>query len=68
MGKEEQEANWIRHWTESRRAAWKLRSHYGVERQYLAAGCVVKTCVAPLSRVTILMQVQSMRPHKFRAG
>lgn len=32
------------------------------------AGCVSKTCVAPLSRVTILMQVQSMRPHKFRAG
>lgn len=32
------------------------------------AGCVSKTCVAPFSRVTILMQVQSMRPHKFRAG
>lgn len=30
-----------------------------------AAGCFAKTAVAPLSRVTILMQVQSMRPHKF---
>lgn len=29
------------------------------------AGCVAKTFVAPLTRVTILMQVQSMRPHKF---
>eukprot|EP00928_Gymnodinium_smaydae_P033402 TRINITY_DN23938_c0_g1_i1.p1 TRINITY_DN23938_c0_g1~~TRINITY_DN23938_c0_g1_i1.p1 ORF type:complete len:339 (-),score=38.31 TRINITY_DN23938_c0_g1_i1:168-1184(-) len=32
------------------------------------AGCVAKTAVAPLSRVTILMQVQSMRPHKFSDG
>lgn len=32
------------------------------------AGCVAKTAVAPLSRVTILMQVQSMRPHKFADG
>lgn len=32
------------------------------------AGCVAKTVVAPLSRVTVLMQVQSMRPHKFRDG
>ncbi|CAK9002560.1 unnamed protein product [Durusdinium trenchii] len=32
------------------------------------AGCVSKTAVAPLSRVTILMQVQSMRPHKFVDG
>jgi len=32
------------------------------------AGCVAKTAVAPLSRVTILMQVQSMRPHKFKDG
>lgn len=32
------------------------------------AGCVAKTTVAPLSRVTILMQVQSMRPHKFADG
>lgn len=32
------------------------------------AGCVAKTAVAPLSRVTILMQVQSMRPHKFVDG
>lgn len=32
------------------------------------AGCVAKTAVAPLSRVTILMQVQSMRPHKFDDG
>merc|ERR1711957_494995 len=37
MGKEEQEANWLWHWTEPRRAAWKLRSHYGAERQYLAS-------------------------------
>ncbi|CAJ1403303.1 unnamed protein product [Effrenium voratum] len=32
------------------------------------AGCVSKTAVAPLSRVTVLMQVQSMRPHKFSDG
>mmetsp|Transcript_32037 Transcript_32037/g.73819 ORF Transcript_32037/g.73819 Transcript_32037/m.73819 type:complete len:352 (-) Transcript_32037:239-1294(-) len=32
------------------------------------AGCVAKTAVAPLSRVTVLMQVQSMRPHKFADG
>jgi len=32
------------------------------------AGCVAKTSVAPLSRVTVLMQVQSMRPHKFFDG
>ncbi|CAE7459419.1 sodA [Symbiodinium natans] len=32
------------------------------------AGCVAKTAVAPLSRVTVLMQVQSMRPHKFTDG
>lgn len=32
------------------------------------AGCFSKSAVAPLSRVTILMQVQSMRPHKFRDG
>ncbi|CAE8590186.1 unnamed protein product, partial [Polarella glacialis] len=32
------------------------------------AGCVAKTSVAPLSRVTVLMQVQSMRPHKFADG
>ena len=32
------------------------------------AGCISKTCVAPLSRVTVLMQVQSMRPHKFADG
>lgn len=32
------------------------------------AGCVAKTAVAPLSRVTILMQVQSMRPNKFDDG
>lgn len=32
------------------------------------AGCVAKTAVAPLSRVTILMQVQSMRPHKYKDG
>lgn len=32
------------------------------------AGCFSKTAVAPLSRVTILMQVQSMRPHKFTDG
>lgn len=32
------------------------------------AGCISKTCVAPLSRVTVLMQVQSMRPHKFTDG
>lgn len=31
------------------------------------AGCVSKTCVAPLSRVTILMQVQRMRPDRFQA-
>lgn len=30
-----------------------------------AAGVVAKTLIAPLSRVTILMQCQSMRPHKF---
>lgn len=29
------------------------------------AGVVAKTVVAPFSRVTILMQCQSMRPHKF---
>lgn len=29
------------------------------------AGCVAKTVVAPLNRVTILMQVQSMNPQKF---
>jgi len=32
------------------------------------AGCVAKTAVAPLSRVTILMQVQSMRPQKYYDG
>lgn len=32
------------------------------------AGCVAKTAVAPLSRVVVLMQVQSMRPQKFRDG
>jgi len=32
------------------------------------AGCAAKTAVAPLSRVTILMQVQSMRPNKFTDG
>lgn len=32
------------------------------------AGCVAKTAVAPLSRVTILMQVQTMRPQKFSDG
>jgi len=32
------------------------------------SGCVAKSAVAPLSRVTVLMQVQSMRPHKFRDG
>lgn len=32
------------------------------------AGCVAKTAVGPLSRVTVLMQVQSMRPHKFADG
>eukprot|EP00927_Polykrikos_kofoidii_P050439 TRINITY_DN44357_c0_g1_i1.p1 TRINITY_DN44357_c0_g1~~TRINITY_DN44357_c0_g1_i1.p1 ORF type:complete len:374 (-),score=53.97 TRINITY_DN44357_c0_g1_i1:116-1237(-) len=30
------------------------------------AGCVAKSAVAPLSRVTILMQVQSMRPNKYK--
>lgn len=39
------------------------RRHGGAE-----AGCVSKTFVAPLSRVTLLMQVQSMRPHKFADG
>lgn len=32
------------------------------------AGSAAKTAVAPLSRVTILMQVQSMRPHKYDDG
>jgi len=32
------------------------------------AGCTAKAAVAPLSRITILMQVQSMRPHKFHDG
>jgi len=32
------------------------------------AGCAGKTAGAPLSRVTVLMQVQSMRPHKYTDG
>ncbi|KAF4694236.1 Solute carrier 25 [Perkinsus olseni] len=37
-------------------------------KAFLSGGlgaCISKTCTAPLSRTTILMQVQSMRPHKF---
>jgi len=44
---------------------------FGQVKQLLAggvAGCAAKTVVAPLSRVTMLMQVQSMRPHKFADG
>eukprot|EP00397_Hematodinium_sp_SG-2012_P056116 GEMP01068984.1.p1 GENE.GEMP01068984.1~~GEMP01068984.1.p1 ORF type:complete len:184 (-),score=12.43 GEMP01068984.1:452-1003(-) len=32
------------------------------------AGVIAKSTVAPFSRVTILMQCQSMRPHKFHQG
>jgi len=32
------------------------------------AGVIAKTSVAPFTRVTILMQVQSMRPNKFHEG
>lgn len=51
-----------------------LRRHSGelAQAQQLlsggVAGCVAKAAVAPLSRLTILMQVQSMRPHKFHDG